>query len=117
MNRSIYAMSRIGLLALALFIIGAAGVSFAEGRLSGEGEAHAKNLKRRTVTIAGSVYHVGERTVLKDIEGNRVNLRRLRVPEAGESEGLRELAWAAYEATEVRGKLVLQRLELQEPPE
>jgi hypothetical protein len=116
MVRILEAGVRITLVILAAMVL-AAGAATAGGRLSGEGEAQMKNTSAGTVAISGQLFHVTERTVIEDEEGNRLKLRGLPVAEAGDEDGPRPITWVAYQATEVRGKLVLQRLELQPVPQ
>lgn len=116
MERFVNTVTRIGLVAMVVITIGAAGAAWAGGRLSGEGEAQLKNSRRGTVTIGGEVYHVNRRTVMTDAEGGTIDLRTLPVAEEDGSRYELQIAWVAYEAAEVRGRLVLQRLEVQGLP-
>ncbi len=104
----------VGAMAVGIAIAGSAG---ADDHTSGEAEVTAKNVRERTVTIGDHTYQVNGRTILTDADGNRIRLKRLPVAAADGDEGDGQMAWARFEATEVRGQLVLNRLELMELPE
>lgn len=87
----------------------------AADELSGEGWVRARIAADRTLVINDAVYHVTARSVFRGIEGERIRFGDLedvvRVDNAAHAP-LRVATWARYDATEVRGRLVLNWLEL-----
>jgi hypothetical protein len=100
------------LLALALLLPQG---STANDALNGTGWVRGRIVSERSVVINDAVYLVTPRSVLRGLDGRRSGFEELidvvkvdsleRAPE-------RVATWARYDATEVRGQLVLNWLEL-----
>ncbi len=102
---------------LAASILVTAGVAWAEETDKRVGTLVEKDLRAGTISIEGKVYQVNDRTVIRDLEGVRITLAQIPVPEAGAKSGAVELVVGEYDAVEDRGKRVLISLDLSEPPE
>jgi hypothetical protein len=97
-------------------ILVTAGVALAGGTVKGIGTLVEKDLRAGTISIEGHVYQVNDRTVIRDLEGARITLAQVPVPEAGAKPGAVELVVGKFDAVAARGKLVLVSLDLSEPP-
>ncbi len=98
-------------------ILATAGVAVAGGTVKGMGTVVEKDLRAGTISIEGKVYQVSDRTVIRDLEGARISLAQVPVPEAGADGGAVALVAGEFDAVEVRGKRVLVSLDLSAPPD
>ncbi len=96
-------------LAAALVLGGAAGAQ--DTPLRGAGLVQTKDLEARTLVVNGTTYRVTEQTALEGIDGGFVTLEDLRA--AGADQAIldpREVDGVWFEAVNVGGQLVLERL-------
>lgn len=90
--------------------------SRADVQLEGEGVLGLRNLMERSLEIGGTEYFLTEASIILDHRGAEVTLERLSVAEAEDEPRLLPIQGARFWAMEVRGRNVIQRIELTESP-
>ena len=101
---------------IACLVSAGSGAAWARSPTEGVAELGVRNLAASTVEIGGRTYRVNDRSVMVDVEGGRLTLRTLPVPDHDAAPNLRPVVTGRYSAVEVAGGLTLVRLELVEAP-
>jgi hypothetical protein len=104
--------TRVGLI---LALVCGVPLGSAADELNGEGWVRGRIDAERSLVIGDAIYHLTPRTVIRGLEGEPLGYEDLtdvlRVESAARAPR-RVVTWARYDATEVRGRLVLNWLEL-----